>query len=100
MSRRSERGMQPAVANFGTRFREALRDAALTALIAFGLFLPLVGFQTVTDIRDVLTVTTRWPLLFGLVGSIAAVRFVYAMVLAPRFERGARLIPQRAASAA
>jgi branched-chain amino acid transport system permease protein len=92
--------MQTAAANFGTRVRDALRDTALTALIGFGLFLPLVGFQTITDIRDVLTVTTRWPLLFALVGSIAAVRFVYLMALAPRFERGARLIPQRASAAA
>ena len=92
--------MQTASANFGTRFRDALRDTAVTALIALGLFLPLVGFQTVTDIRDVLTITTRWPLLFALVGSIAAVRFVYLMALAPRFGRGARLIPQRASAAA
>jgi branched-chain amino acid transport system permease protein len=92
--------MQTAATNFGTRFGEALRDTALTALIAFGLFLPLVGFQTVTDIRDVLTITTRWPLLFALVGSIAAVHFIYLMALAPRFERGARLIPQRAATTA
>ena len=26
--------------------RRALRDAGFTALIAFGLFLPLIGFQT------------------------------------------------------
>jgi branched-chain amino acid transport system permease protein len=92
--------MQTAVANFGTRFRDALRDTALTALLAFGLFLPLIGFQTVTDIRDVLTITTRWPLLFALVGSIAAVRFVYLMALAPRLERGALRLPQRASAAA
>jgi branched-chain amino acid transport system permease protein len=92
--------MPGAAANFGTRFRDALRDTALTALIAFGLFLPLIGFQTVTDIRDALTVTTRWPLLFALVGSIAAVRFVYVMALAPRFERGSRLIPQRTSALA
>jgi branched-chain amino acid transport system permease protein len=92
--------MQTAAANFGTRVRDALRDTALTALIAFGLFLPLVGFETITDIRDVLTVTTRWQLLFALVGSIAAVRFVYLIAVAPRFERGARLIPQRVAATA
>jgi branched-chain amino acid transport system permease protein len=92
--------MQTAAANFGTRLWQALRDTALTALIAFGLFLPLIGFQTVTDIRDVLTITTRWPLLFALVGSIAAVRFGYVMALAPRFERGARLMPQRASAIA
>src|SRR5689334_22110912 len=98
MSRRSEPGMQTAAANFGTRFREALRDTALTALMAFGLFLPLIGFQTITDIRDALTVTTRWPLLFALVGSIAAVRFIYVLAVAPRFERGGLRLPQRASA--
>jgi branched-chain amino acid transport system permease protein len=93
-------GMQPAAANIGTRFPQALRDTGQTALIAFGVFLPLVGFQTVTNIRDTLILTTRWPLLLGLVGSIAAVRFIYVLALAPRLERGARLIPQRAAAAA
>jgi branched-chain amino acid transport system permease protein len=93
-------GMELADANIGTRFSQALRDTALTALIALGLFLPLVGFQTTTDIRDVLIVTTRWPLLLALVGSIAAVRFIYVLALAPRFERGARLIPQRASATA
>jgi branched-chain amino acid transport system permease protein len=92
--------MELADANIGTRFSQALRDTALTALIALGLFLPLVGFQTTTDIRDVLIVTTRWPLLLALVGSIAAVRFIYVLALAPRFERGARLIPQRASATA
>ena len=29
-----------------------LRDAGVTALIAFGLFLPLIGFQTVVDFRN------------------------------------------------
>ena len=36
-------------------FAGALRHAARTALIAFGVLLPLVGFQTVTDISNVLT---------------------------------------------
>jgi branched-chain amino acid transport system permease protein len=92
--------MQPAGANIHARFPQALRDTGLTALIALGVFLPLVGFQTVTNIRDALTLTTRWPLLLSLVGSIAAVRFIYVLALAPRFERGARLIPQRISATA
>jgi len=90
--------MQTAAANIRTRLLEALRDTALTALMAFGLFLPLIGFQTITDIRDALTVTTRWPLLFALVGSIAAVRFIYVLAVAPRFERGGLRLPQRASA--
>jgi branched-chain amino acid transport system permease protein len=93
-------GMQLAGANIRTRLGEALRDAGLTALIAFGLFLPLVGFQTITDIRDALIITTRWPLLFALVGSIAAIRFTYVLALAPRLERGALRLPPRASATA
>jgi branched-chain amino acid transport system permease protein len=93
-------GMQPAGANIRTRLGEALRDTGLTALIALGLFLPLVGFQTITDIRDVLVITTRWPLLLTLVGSIAGVRFIYVLALAPRLESGGLRLPQRASAAA
>jgi branched-chain amino acid transport system permease protein len=93
-------GMQPAGATLRVRLAEALRDTGLTALIAFGVFLPLIGFQTVTDIRDVLILTTRWPLLFALVGSIAAIHFVYALILAPRLERGGLRLPQKASATA
>jgi branched-chain amino acid transport system permease protein len=87
--------MQLAGANIRTRLGGALRDSALTALVALGVFLPLVGFETVTDISNVLILATRWPLLFALVGSIAAVRFIYALMLAPRLERGALRLPPR-----
>jgi branched-chain amino acid transport system permease protein len=61
----------------------ALRDAAFTGLVAFGLFLPLIGFQTVTNINDELVLTTRWPLLFAFVAITAAGRFAYSAGLAP-----------------
>ena len=79
----------------GAHLFGAMRDAAITGLISLGLFLPLVGFQTITDIRNVLILTTRWPLLLGLVGSITACRFIYLIALAPRLERGALRPPQR-----
>jgi branched-chain amino acid transport system permease protein len=79
---------------------DALRDAAITGLTSLGLFLPLVGFQTVTDIRNVLILATRWPLLFALAGSITACRFIYLIALAPRLEHGGlRLSPRVAAGA-
>src|SRR3984893_13998824 len=78
----------------------ALRDAAVTGLIGFGLFLPLIGFQTITDIRDVLILTTRWPLLLAVVGGITASRFFYLVTVAPRLERGALRLPQPALTAA
>ena len=91
---------QLAGANICTRLSGALRDTGLTALVALGVFLPLVGFETVTDINNVLILTTRWPLLFALVGSIAAVRFIYGLILAPRFERGTLRLPSRASATA
>ena len=93
-------GMQPGGANIRTRLAGALRDTGLTALIALGVFLPLVGFQTTTNIRDALVVTMRWPLLFALVSSIAAIRFISVLVLAPRLERGALRLPPRASAIA
>src|SRR5690349_21547932 len=100
MSKRSEMGAAQVSGAFGTRLGEALRGTVLTALVALGVFLPLVGFETVTDIRNTLILTTRWPLLFALVGSIAAIRFIYGLVVAPRLERGGLHIPPRASAAA
>ena len=69
----------------GTRVdtTRALKDAAITALLAFGLFLPLVGFQTVTDVRNDLILTTRWPLLFAVVGVVGIGRLAYSVVIEP-----------------
>src|SRR5690349_563795 len=61
----------------------ALKDAAVTALLAFGLFLPLVGFQTTTDVRNDLILTTRWPLLFAVVAAAGFGRLAYSLVVEP-----------------
>jgi branched-chain amino acid transport system permease protein len=61
----------------------ALRDAAFTGLIAFGLFLPLIGFQTTVNGRNELILVTRWPFLFILVAIIAGGRFLYSAVAEP-----------------
>ena len=45
----------------------ALRDAGKTALIAFGIFLPLIGFYTLNDINNHLTYEMRLPLLLTFV---------------------------------
>ena len=60
-----------------------LRDAGLTALLAFGLFLPLIGFQTVTDIRNDLILNTRWPLLLAIVAIVGAGRLAFSLVVEP-----------------
>ena len=68
----------------------ALRQAALAGLIAFGLFLPLIGFNTVQNIRNELVLETRWPLLAAFVAIIAGGRFLYALLLAPWFAHRER----------
>ncbi len=66
---------------------QALRDAAFTGVVTFGLLLPLVGFETVTNIRDELILTTRWPLLAAVVVITAAGRFGYSFMVDPWLAR-------------
>ena len=68
----------------------ALRDAGVTSLVAFGLFLPLIGLQTVTDIRNVLILTTRWPLLFSIVAVVGVGRLAYALAFESRLKQRAQ----------
>ncbi len=60
---------------------------ASTSLLAFGLFLPLIGFQTITNVRNDLILTTRWPLLFALVAVVGAGRLAYSLLAAPWLEQ-------------
>jgi branched-chain amino acid transport system permease protein len=78
-------------------FAAALRDAAVTAAVAFALFLPLVGFQTVADFRNELVLVTRGTILFVLVAVVAVARLGYALAVAPWMRRRA-LRPARAAA--
>jgi len=75
----------------------ALRDAGRIALIAFALFLPLIGFLTGVDGSNQLVLTTRWPLLFALVAVVAACRFFYRVTITPwlaqRASQPARPVP-------
>ncbi|HZP71534.1 MAG TPA: high-affinity branched-chain amino acid ABC transporter permease LivM [Pseudolabrys sp.] len=61
----------------------AFRDAALTGLLALGLFLPLVGFETITNIRNELILATRWPLLFAIAALAALCRLAYSLLIEP-----------------
>ena len=67
----------------------AMRQAAVAGLLAFGLFLPLIGFNTVQNIRNELVLETRWLLLATFVGIIAGGRFFHALLLAPWLARRA-----------
>jgi branched-chain amino acid transport system permease protein len=86
----------------GNNLAHALKDAGASALIAFGLFLPLIGFRTVQDIRNELVLETRWGLLFAFVALVAAGRLFVNLVIAPWRERRRehRAARDRAAAAA
>jgi branched-chain amino acid transport system permease protein len=71
----------------------ALKDAGLTALIAFGLLLPLVGFQTVQNIRNELTLETRPRLLLIFIVILAAGRFLVSLAWPWIQRRAARRQP-------
>ncbi len=69
----------------------AFKDAGFTTLIAFGLLLPLVGFLTTTDVRNVLVLQTRLPLLLALTAAVGVARLAYLFSIAPWLEaRAAR----------
>jgi branched-chain amino acid transport system permease protein len=70
----------------------ALRDAGITAAVAFAVFLPLIGFLTGPDINNVLIVVTRWPMLFAIAGIVGFSRLCYLLAIEPRIKRRA-LIP-------
>jgi len=69
---------------------QAVREAAIAALVAFGLFLPLIGFETVQNIRNELVLDTRFGLLAVLVALVAFGRLAYALAIAPWLARRAQ----------
>jgi branched-chain amino acid transport system permease protein len=73
----------------------ALRDAAKTAILTFGVFLPLVGFYTFNDINNVLAFTTRLPLLLTLVAAVAGSRLLFTLVIEPWAARQRALTTRR-----
>src|SRR5215468_4049773 len=81
--------MAPEASGLASRVVGALRQATITGLIAFGLLLPLIGFNTVQNIRNELVLETRWPLLAAMVAIIAGGRFLHALLIAPWLARRA-----------
>jgi branched-chain amino acid transport system permease protein len=87
----------PGAVDFG----HALKDALLAALVATGVFLPLIGFETITNIRNEVVLQTRWPLLAAIVGIIVAGRLIVTLIVFPWLAgRAARPRRVRAADAA
>jgi branched-chain amino acid transport system permease protein len=67
----------------------AVRDAGFAALMAVALLLPLVGFNTVQNIRNEIVLETRFGLLSILVLIIAAAAFIKSLLIAPWLARRA-----------
>src|SRR5450631_4747778 len=82
-----------------SKLKRAFTDAGVTALLAFGLFLPLIGFKTVVDIRNELILATRWPLFFAIVGIVGFGRLFYSLTLEPWLKQRALRPVQIAPSA-
>ncbi len=80
---------RPALVHSRVDAIAALRDAAITAAIAFGLFLPLIGFQTAVNGENALILTTRWPLLFAIVAAVGLGRLGYSLLFEPRLRQRA-----------
>jgi branched-chain amino acid transport system permease protein len=93
-------GARPAGTEFRVDLVRALKDAAISALLAFGLFLPLIGLRTTQNIRNELTLDTRWPLLFALIGLIVAGSLANSLVIAPWRARRETRPPAPSAAAA
>jgi branched-chain amino acid transport system permease protein len=68
----------------------AARDAVFAAVLAFGLFLPLIGFKTVQNIRNELVLETRYGTLFVFVAIIAAASLFRSLVIDPWKQRRTR----------
>jgi branched-chain amino acid transport system permease protein len=75
----------------------AAKDAAVAGAIAFGLFLPLIGFNTIQNIRNELILETRFPLLLTFVALIAGARFFGVLVVQPWQARRAASTRTRSA---
>src|SRR3979411_584367 len=85
MSRKSDMAAPAARA----ALRAAIMDAGLTAVLAFFLLLPLIGFRTVQNIRNEIVLETRWQMLFAFVAMAATGRLFYSLVIAPWRDRRA-----------
>lgn len=76
----------------------ASKDALIAGALAFALFLPLIGFKTVQNIRNELILETRFGFLAILVAIVTAGAFFNSLVLVPWRAHRARLAQLRAPS--
>ncbi|MBV9627669.1 MAG: high-affinity branched-chain amino acid ABC transporter permease LivM [Xanthobacteraceae bacterium] len=78
----------------GVDLASAGKDALFSGLLAVGLFLPLIGFKTVTNIRNELILETRFGLLAIFIAVMVAASLVNSFVIAP--WRARRAVRERA----
>jgi branched-chain amino acid transport system permease protein len=63
---------------------KAVKDALYAGLIAFGLFVLLVGLKSEQNIRNELVLVQKWQLLAIVVAITMALRFIMSAIVAPR----------------
>ena len=74
----------------------ALKSAVFTAVIAFGLFLPLIGLKTKQDIHNELVLEPRFPLLLTFVALAVVGSLLMSLVITPWRARRLRRVEQPA----
>jgi branched-chain amino acid transport system permease protein len=79
---------------------KAFREAGYAAVVAFGLFVLLVGLKTDQNIRNELILIPRWGLLGIMVAITAVGRFLFVAYAAPYFAASRRAAAQRTVQAA
>jgi branched-chain amino acid transport system permease protein len=80
-----------------TDVAHALKEAGVAGLIAFGMFLPLIGFHAVQDMHNDLVLETRWPRLAVFVILAMAARLFGSLVFTPWRARRAAAAQKAAA---
>ncbi len=86
-------------------FAKAVKEAMFAAVIAFGLFVLMIGVKTDQNIRNELVLVPRWGLLAIVVALVAAGRFLTVAYFQPYFagrkatKAKAPILPQTARNA-
>ena len=75
--------MDKSARHQGVDVVHAVKEACITAAITFVVLLPLIGFETASDISNKLVLHTRWGLLFSIVAIVGVGRLLMALVVVP-----------------
>ncbi len=75
--------LQASAPKTGVNVARAIRDATIAGLIAFGILLPLIGFETVQNMRNELALETRPWLLAIFVGLVVLASLFISFVVRP-----------------